>query len=301
MIGDPNSVVIKGTMKSNLTHGLPHEVLSSSEINARFPVFRPTENEIGILEADAGVLVPELCVEAHLNVAETHGAILHFNEAMTSWEHSLDSKISIKTSLGSYTCDKVVFAVGVWAPEIFRDTIPMSLHVERRVLYWFEPEGIENFDDIPVYIWDMENGVNFYGFPRQGAEASVKVAMHGADKSTALKMSCTPATVDRSEHADETEQLRQLLRAKIPTLDARLAETVTCMYTLTKDQHFVLDFHPNHPNALIVSACSGHGFKFCSVIGEIAAELTTTGRTRHDISLFRMDPERDLGVGAADT
>jgi hypothetical protein len=50
----------------------------------------------------------------------------------------------------------------------------------------------------------------------------------------------------------------------------------------------VIDTHPDYPNLVIVSPCSGHGFKFVSVIGEIAADLAIYGTTRHDISLFQL-------------
>jgi len=59
------------------------------------------------------------------------------------------------------------------------------------------------------------------------------------------------------------------------------------MYTLTEDEHFLIDYHPDHRNVLLVSPCSGHGFKFCSVIGEIISDLIISEATSFDISLFR--------------
>jgi sarcosine oxidase len=60
------------------------------------------------------------------------------------------------------------------------------------------------------------------------------------------------------------------------------------MFTNTPDEHFVIDALPDAPEIIVASPCSGHGFKFVSVVGEILADLALEGGTRHDISLFRL-------------
>jgi glycine/D-amino acid oxidase-like deaminating enzyme len=55
------------------------------------------------------------------------------------------------------------------------------------------------------------------------------------------------------------------------------------------DGDFLIDHVPGSPHIIVASACSGHGFKFAPVIGEILAELATRGQTRHDINRFRLD------------
>ena len=63
----------------------------------------------------------------------------------------------------------------------------------------------------------------------------------------------------------------------------------TCMFTNTPDNHFVMDLHPDYPQVAFASPCSGHGFKFASVVGEIMADLAEKGMTRHPIGLFRLE------------
>jgi glycine/D-amino acid oxidase-like deaminating enzyme len=58
------------------------------------------------------------------------------------------------------------------------------------------------------------------------------------------------------------------------------------MYTMTADQHFIIDAHPDHPQVSIAAGFSGHGFKFSSVVGEILSDLAMTRNTAHDIALF---------------
>ncbi len=122
-------------------------------------------------------------------------------------------------------------------------------------------------DRFPIYIWDVGGGVQFYGFPAD-EEGRVKVAFF------------------RSKVKGE-EAMRTALRPCIPALGhGRLVETIACKYTLTPDHHFVIGPHPEFANVIIASPCSGHGYKFASVIGEILADLAIDGDTRHPIDLF---------------
>jgi sarcosine oxidase len=76
----------------------------------------------------------------------------------------------------------------------------------------------------------------------------------------------------------------------LPTLPGRYLTAATCMYTTTPDQHFVIAQHPRHAAVTVACGFSGHGFKFVPVVGEILADLATTGTTKHPIALF--DPRR---------
>ena len=80
--------------------------------------------------------------------------------------------------------------------------------------------------------------------------------------------------------------MRALFRPFLPDADGALRETAVCIYTNTPDGHFVLGPDPRHGAVTLVSACSGHGFKFAPAIGEIVADLAVEGRTRWDLGLF---------------
>jgi sarcosine oxidase len=76
---------------------------------------------------------------------------------------------------------------------------------------------------------------------------------------------------------------------------ARVIAMKTCLFSNTQDEHFVLDLHPGHPEVSIAAGFSGHGFKFCSVVGEIMADLALEGGCkRFDLGLFRF--QRLLGA-----
>lgn len=187
--------IIQGTLASVRTHSLPHEILSAEQITERFPVFKPPSvDTIGILESEAGYLIPEACVEAHFKMAEKYGAELHFEESLVAWEQIRESLFKVTTDLGKvYLSKKLVMSVGPWAPDIYGSSIPIPLHVERRVLFWFKPpirSDLAEFSKIPIYIWDLGDMGNFYGFPLQGGEPSdaVKVAMHYVDAKVKYSM-----------------------------------------------------------------------------------------------------------------
>jgi len=286
MIGTEDSHVVRGSIRSAEEHNLPHEVLDASAIRRRFPMFTPADHEIALYEAAAGFVRAGKGVRAHLAQAQAHGAELHFNEPVIDWEAD-ETGVRVATGQGVYRAERLVITPGAWASRLFHLDLPLS--VTRQVPYWFDPiGGTEPFlpDRFPVYIWEMPGGDAFYGFPAQietDAPGGVKVAFFYRGNYT------DPDAVDRTVHADETEEMRDALRPRIPALAGPLQHAETCLYTMTPDGHFAIGLHPEHANVVLASPCSGHGYKFCSVFGEVLADLALTGTTRHQIALFNLN------------
>ena len=269
MIGSPDSDVVSGSLRSAREHGLAHDMLGAAEIRRRFPPFTPQQGTVAFYEQEAGSLFPEECNAAHLAVAARHHAELHFEEPVTEWRTLRSGGVEIRTTRDRYEADGLILTPGAWASRLFN--IPwLPLTVEPQVLYWFMPVGgAAPFSParFPVYIWDLGGGVQLYGFPADHQQR-VKVAFF------------------RSRAKDE-QAMRAALAPCLPSLAAgTMVESVTCKYTLTPDRHFVIGRHPDYPNVVVASPCSGHGYKFASVIGEILADLATSGATRHPINLF---------------
>jgi sarcosine oxidase len=285
MIGRPEAELVAGSARSAREHDLPHEILDAREIRRRYPPLRPDDDMIALFDLRAGFLRPEAAVKAHLDRAAELGAELHFEEPVLAWEPARDG-VCVRTARGSYEASRLVVAPGAWAPEVLAD-LQLPLSVERQVLYWFDPiGGIEPFlpDRFPIFIWD-EGDYTPYGFPAlEGPAGGVKVSFHQAPD----MQRCTPATIDRTVHEAEVAALRRVLERRVPALNGRLLRAVTCMYTNTPDRHFIVTAHPQHPQVIIACGFSGHGFKFCSVVGEIVADLAERGETRHPIGLFNL-------------
>ena len=284
MLGPPNGTVVPGTLRSAAKHDLPHEILTPDQVRKRFPAFRLAEDLVAVFDPRAGFLDPEACNRAHIELAREAGAEARFNESMLDWIPD-GSGVRVTTASGAHTADRLVLTAGAWNGELLPDLV-LPLSIERQAVFWLEPKADASDYDLarfPIYAYEYRGGNICYGFPRlpRGVKASV---MH--DGETVLD----PDHVDRTVKEFEVDKLRAALRPILPGLaKAPVRESDVCLFTNTPDHDFVIDFHPFSPQVLISNPCSGHGFKFASAIGEIQAELLVEGKTKFDLSPFRLD------------
>ncbi|GAC1455873.1 MAG: N-methyl-L-tryptophan oxidase [Gemmatimonadaceae bacterium] len=284
MIGPAEGMVVRGTLRSAREHHLSHEVLSAAEVHERFPAFQLAAHLVAVLDHRAGYLDPEACNMAHLDAARAAGAETRFNEGVIEWAAD-DAGARVRTRAGTHTADRLVLAAGAWNAGLVPE-LRLPLKIERQSVFWLEPDGPPAPYDaarFPIYAYEYKDGHICYGFPRlpRGVKASV---MHSGN------IAPDPDSVDRTVNDAEVIPLRTALRPVLPELaDARVRERGVCLFTNTPDHDFVIDFHPLHPRVLLSSPCSGHGFKFASAIGELQAELLTSGKSRFDLSPFRVD------------
>lgn len=284
MLGPPDGPLVSGSLRSAREHGLAHELLTTAELRRRYPQLSPAAGTVALLDEKAGYVDPEATVRTHLRLAAAAGAELRFEEAALGFAAAPSGdRVTVRTARGEYAAERLVLTPGPWAPQVLSE-LALPLRVERHVLYWFAPSaGEAAFSPacFPIYIWECGDGVQFYGFPHQpGPPGGVKTAFFHVGRP------CAPESIDRSVHPDEVAAMRRCVSEHIPGLSGPLVHATTCMYTCTPDGHFLIDRHPRHPNIVIGSPCSGHGFKFVPVIGEILADLVTSGATRHPIALF---------------
>jgi sarcosine oxidase len=282
MLGQRHFETVDGTFRSARQYNLPHELLDAKQIRQRHPMFTPCADTVGVFENNAGYVVPDLALRANLDLATRAGATLQFGERALEWQPAAGG-VLVKTTRGTYAAGQLVISAGPWVQPLVKE---LPVRVERKILFWFEPAGgIEPFQlgNFTVWGWEIEAGTFIYGFPATNdVPGGVKVAAHREPKFDA----CHPDTIDRQVHPEEIELMRQRLAPRIPALAGRCLATATCLYTHSPDEHFVLDRHPAHRQVLVVSPCSGHGFKFAPVIGEIVADLVTTGATRFNLDRF---------------
>ena len=282
MIGREDGELVPGSVQSADEHDLPYEMLDAGEIRRRFPAYAPGPETVALYEERAGFVRPEETVKAHLDRATALGADLRFEEPVLSWEAS-DSGVRVETPGGSYEAERLVISPGAWAPRLLAD-LGLPLEVTRQVMFWFEPkDGLDLFlpERFPIFIWEPDDGNMFYGFPAQDDDRGVKTAFFRAGGAPT-----DPETIDREVREEEAEFLRGYLAEHVPELAGRCLDARACMYTNTPDEHFVISVHPEHPRVAIACGFSGHGYKFCGVVGEILADLITEGSTRHPIDLF---------------
>ena len=284
MIGPPDGVVVTGTLRSAAEHRLPHELLTPAATRERFPAFRLADDLVAVLDPRAGYLDPEGCNKAHIDVAREAGAEARFDEPAHAWMPDGEG-VRVTTPAGNYLADRLVVAGGAWTAELLRE-LQLPLVVERQSVFWLEPDvEVEQYNraQFPIYAHEYKPGSICYGFPRlpRGVKASV---MHDGETYE------HPDRVRRTIDESEAGPLRDALRPVLPGLaEASIRESGVCIFTNTPDRDFIVDFHPDYPQVLVSSACSGHGFKFASALGEVHADLLTTGSSRFDLSAFRID------------
>jgi len=284
MIGPPDGMLVRGTRLSAAEHGLPFELLEPREVAARFPAFRLAEGLVAVHDPRAGFLRPQACVDAHLALAARHGAELRFAAPVLSWEADGEG-VRVRTAAGSYTAGRLLLTAGAWTRSLLPD-LDLPLAVERQVVVWFDPPATDDRYDparCPIYAWEHTSGFIGYGFPR--LERGMKAAlMHQGERSA------HPDAVRRTVDPAEVEPLRAALAQMLPGVaDAPVRESAVCLFTNTPDTDFAIGFHPAHPQVLVSSPCSGHGFKFAAAIGELHADLLTDARSRFDPAPFRLD------------
>lgn len=287
MIGSPDSEVVSGSGRSATEHGIPHQWLDARELRRRFPPFRVPDDTVALFEPTAGLVWCERAVEAHLTLAIRHGADLRFDEPAISWTAGADA-VEVASPRSRHEAGALILTPGPWAPALLRD-LGWPLVVERQVMAWFDPPaGIAPFapPDFPVFIRQAPDGSTPYGIPAvDGPKGGVKVALYHAPE----RVIVTPETTDRSVRNHDIAPLRAAIREFLPGLDGPLLHASTCLYTLTPDLHFVIDRHPVHPRVWVAAGFSGHGFKFCPVVGEILADLASGRHCPFDLSLFRVN------------
>lgn len=276
MLGSSSSQVVAGAARSAETHGIEHERLAAPELRRRFPQFASGESTIGLYEPGAAVLNAEGCVTAHLEGAKRSGAELRLDERVSSWRET-EGGMEVQTDRATYVADRIVLSAGPWLPELLPDA---EVQVERQVMLWFEPLESQRFSrqHCPVFIWEIEPETYFYGVPDLGQ--GIKVARHHGGEIGSV------AELNAEVTLEDVDQVRGFLRTHIPEADGELLRGAVCRYTNRPDGYFLIGHHPELPRVLVASPCSGHGFKFASVVGEAVADLLTHGSTPHDLSPF---------------
>ncbi len=263
-IGWPDNEVIRGVLSSANEHNLAVEQLTAEQCAERFPQFVIPNDQIGVYESSAGYLLVEQCVQTMIDLAIEHEAEILCQHQVRSFDFE-DNRFVVDVDGQSYESDRLVVTAGAWSNSLLSD-LDISLKVVRKHQHWFQFQNQEQFRDCPVYLIETKSGY-FYGFPNV-AEKGFKVAEH-----TGGEIVLNPSDIDRAPSEQDLERVSQFvaerLRADQPTHDAHSV----CMYTLSDDEHFVIDRHPEIPRLVFACGMSGHGFKFTPVIGEHLIEL----------------------------
>ncbi len=275
-MGSPKSEIISGIQTAARMHHLPIEVLSPTDIKARYPGLVPHPDHVGLLESDGGYLMVEDAIRFQVKEALRLGARCLTNTRVESWNAKAGHNITVHTSQGTFETAQLIITAGAWAGD-FLTHLQSKFKILRKHLHWFGSED-RQMSDLPIFFFALPDGL-FYGFP-QIDQWGVKVANHAGGESIANPLKISPAP-----DSNDLATVRSFCAEHLPTLGGQQRHEV-CMYTQSPDGHFVVDRHPEYDNVFFTAGLSGHGYKFAPVLGEILAQLALDNKTPHPIDFL---------------
>jgi sarcosine oxidase len=284
--GYRGSEMVEGVRSSARLNGLE---LSSREILTAFPRFRIPDDWDVAFEQNAGYLRPELIAAEFLRRARETGAHIHPQTRVTNIRPRAGG-VAVDTSRGTVEAGAVIVVAGPWMTgKWLEDLLPglrPRLRLTRQTTAWFQPRRPELFAQMPVFGLEVAKDEIFYGFPDMTG-AGVKVATHA--RGIELADADDPA---RPATPDDSAPLEAFLREYIPDAAGPVTQRQTCVYTNTQDGEFLIDRLATDPRVVFASACSGHGYKFASILGPILADLSLGDEDRYkrfEISRFALN------------
>lgn len=282
--GPADGALFRGALRSARLHDLPHEVLSGAEVARRFPAYALPDESRFVFQPDGGFLASERAVLAHVRAAQDAGADIRARVRVLDWATTQGGGARVRTDQGSFEAATLILAAGAWMAELVPDLRGVAVP-ERQVLAWLQPQAPALFTParFPVFNIEVAEG-RYYGLPVFEVPGFKFGRYHHRGETGAAE------AVRRAPDAADEALLRAFAERYFPTGCGPTMALRDCLFTNTPDEHFIIDRHPRARQVIIASPCSGHGFKFASVIGEILAEMATgDGRTRHDIGFLRLD------------
>ncbi len=266
-IGPPGAGVVEGSRRSCLDHGIPFEELGGAEVNQRFPGYELPESMRAIHQADAGYVRSEVAIRAHADAARALGADILTESPVRSWEKRA-SGFRVTTDHGVHEARWLVFTAGAWVGGLVPELASVC-RPERQVMLWTEPPNPAPFEPerFPVFILHAPEG-RYYGFPNDRGEGFKIGKYHHR-----LQPVPDPNRLDRACSPADEAAVREGVARYFPDANGPTRRMVACMFTNSPDEHFILGRHPAVEDAFIAAGFSGHGYKFCSVIGRVMADF----------------------------
>jgi sarcosine oxidase len=274
-IGSPQSPTILSTLASAKQNGLETETIDTPELRRRYPAHVVTDGEVAVIDPQAGFLRPEAAVEAMLQGIDVR------RQTPVKQVRSVADGVEVVFAGGNEKFDAAVLAAGPWIRELV-PTLPVK--VERQVMVWLALQsGADRFEasKFPVWLRDGTPHGNVYGFPSLDGR-TIKIGRHHGGEPV------DPDSVRRRVTDADLDPVRLFVTSYMRGVTRSVTRSATCLYTNTPDEQFIIDLHPDSPRMVVLSVCSGHGFKFSPVVGDIAADLVLDGDTRRDISRFAL-------------
>ncbi|HZO89416.1 MAG TPA: N-methyl-L-tryptophan oxidase [Chthonomonadaceae bacterium] len=282
--GPETHPLVQSAAQALAENDVDHEILSAEACARRFPAFALRPEEIALYEPSMGYARASRCVRAAAQLARQHGAQILEERRVESIEAAPEG-LRVRTQAGeTFTTDRLLLTAGPWTgPQLAKLGVQAPLVVTRQPYIHLQPaRNAADFEPERFPPWIDATAPITYGLPRLGDLPGVKIGLHDGGQIT------TPETVDRRVREEDRAAVRRYAAARFPWLSPEVVYEKVCLYTNTPDEDFIVDAVPGLPGAFVISGCSGHGFKFTPLLGQIAADLATGTPVPYELSRFRL-------------
>lgn len=278
-LGPRQADFIKQAMASAQACQLSCEILNAAQIADRWPEFTLPDDYLGVFEPQAGYLKSELAVATNIRLAEQAGCAQLFNCGVTDIKHQ-GGEFDVTTVEGShYQARKLLVSAGTWVKKLLPS---LPIQPVRKVFSWHQADGRFSEDNhFPAFTALTPDGGQYYGFPAINNE--LKIGKHDGGQPIDEPDQRTPF----GSYAADGNETFGFLRRFLPGVGVCLSGQA-CTYDLSPDEDFIIDTLPGNDDMLIITGLSGHGFKFASVLGEVAAGFAAGRGSGFDLSPFRL-------------
>jgi sarcosine oxidase/N-methyl-L-tryptophan oxidase len=256
-------------------YGIACEWLTGAQVNERWPIWRLPEDREVCFGPDAGFLDVQIALRSLASEMVAAGGVLRDQTPVSSWS-ATDTGVRVDTASGAYEAEKLILTAGAWSIHLLAE-LGIPLEVRRKPVLWFEVdashEALAEPGRMPVFISDDEHG-EFYGIPHHDVPG-IKVGMHSGGEAV------DPNTLNRNVSVDDIEpDIVPFLKRNLHGITGNVLDSSVCMYTMSPDEDFVIDRHPEFDRVVFATGFSGHGFKFTPVIGEYLASLAISNENK---------------------
>lgn len=268
-IGTAENGHARNAQAAAIAHDLPHEMLSAQAVNERFRAWNLPEDFEANFDPEGGVLKVGNVFTAFRTEIDAAGGRIVENSRVQSWS-ATDSGVEVRTADATFTAKHLIVTAGAWAGKMLAD-LRLPLVPTRKPIIWYETDddSIYRPEQFPPFVIDCDIDV-FYGLPAVATDG-VKMGNHSD-----MNEVDPDDFQHESQPGDITSAFSEFVTTMLNGAHPRALDTGMCMYTMTPDEDFIIDRHPQHSNVSIAAGFSGHGFKFAPVVGEHLADLATS-------------------------
>jgi sarcosine oxidase len=283
--GLPHANEMAGIADTYERLGIPFERLDYAELGRRFPQMTFPEGTIALYQPDYGILAASRCVRTLADRARALGATLRDEEAVLAIAPDGEG-VAVRTARGVYRAERLVLAAGSWMRPLLATLgidLPLTVLKEQLAFFAVHDPAAHRPDRLPLVMHRFPGTTSLGSVFPIFDHAGIKVML---DR---IGPAVDPDDPDRAIDPEILERQRAYAIGLLPGVTGEILETTSCRYTMTPDEDLVIDRHPRYPQIVFASPCSGHGFKFAPVVGQMLADLALRGETPYPTARFLHD------------